>query len=152
MRLSLRPRALLQATLIVSCFLPCTVKADDAAQSAALQKLRKARAEAAHRQRRIIFNNDGCDAVYYAKEATPEALLRCRTTDLAGTQVDTINYCTWCSGFSMFTHDTKIGEIFTCTANPKDPRNTRDGFSMNTVPPVDRQRHRSAEDHGSVVP
>ena len=71
------------------------------------------RRQAAHRQRRIIFNNDGCDAVYKCDEATAEALLECRTAALVGTQVDTIFYCTWCSGFSNFTHRTKIGHIFT---------------------------------------
>ncbi len=89
--------------------------------SAAEQRVRDAneaawkqkRKEAAHRRRRIIFNNDGCDAVYYTDVATPEALLACRTSPLVGTQVDTIFYCTWCSGFSNFTHRTNIGHIFT---------------------------------------
>jgi hypothetical protein len=73
------------------------------------------RKKAAHRRRRIIFNNDGCDAVYYTNQATPEALLACRTSPLAGTHVDTIFYCTWCSGFSNFTHRTRIGHVFTRT-------------------------------------
>ncbi len=89
------------------------VLAEEAAPGEA--EWRQARKQAAHRRRRIIFNNDGCDAVYYCDEATPEKLLACRTTALVGTQVDTIFYCTWCSGFSNFTYHTKIGHVFTRT-------------------------------------
>ena len=88
--------------------------ADDGAGATSEDSWTAMRKKAAHQERRIIFNNDGDDAVYECKEATPEALLECRTTALAGTQVDTIFYCTWCSGFSYFTHRTKIGSIFTC--------------------------------------
>jgi hypothetical protein len=84
--------------------------ARDAADEAQWTQRRK---QAAGRTRRVIFNNDGCDAVYYCDKATPEALLACRTSPLAGTHVDAIFYCTWCSGFSNFTHRTKIGRVFT---------------------------------------
>ena len=80
-----------------------------------LEELKQQRKEAAHRQRRVIFNNDGGDAVIQCEDAKPETLLKCRTTDLVGTQVDTIAYCTRSSGFGLFTHNTKVGEIFTCT-------------------------------------
>jgi hypothetical protein len=77
------------------------------------------------RQRRIIFNNDGNEPVYLCKTATKEELLRSRTTPLIGTQVDSIFYCTWSSGFGMFTHFTKVGQIFT----------TREGrFTNNCMP------------------
>src|SRR6266446_7447102 len=65
------------------------------------------RREAANRKRRVIFNNDGDEIVYECHAATVEDLLNARSTALAGTQVDSICYCTWSSGFSMFTHDTK---------------------------------------------
>jgi len=100
----------------------------DAGKEREMKELRK---KLAHRQRRIIFNNDGDDAVYECKEATPEALLECRTTPLLGSQVDTIFYCTWCSGFSYFTHRTKVGQVFDCTANPVHPDNKGGGLSKN---------------------
>lgn len=89
---------------------------EDTARAARLEQLRKARHEAAHRQRRIIFNNDGDDAVYECKSATAQALLDCRTSALAGSLVDSIFYCTWCSGFGIFTHNTRLGEVFTTKA------------------------------------
>jgi len=98
--------------------------------ASALAQLRLDRKKAAQRTRRVIFNNDGNEPVYYCKEATPEALLRCRTSALVGTQVDSIFYCTWSSGFGMFTHDTKVGEVFTCKANPAGATN-KTGFSTN---------------------
>ncbi len=76
---------------------------------AAWQKLRQ---QALNRQRRLIFNNDGNEPVYFCKAATEEELLGSRTTPLAGSQVDSIFYCTWSSGFGMFTHDTKVGQVF----------------------------------------
>ena len=79
---------------------------------------------AVNRTRRIIFNNDGNEPVYFCKSATEEALLRARTTALVGSQVDSIFYCTWSSGFGMFTHNTKAGQVF----------NTREGmFATNRV-------------------
>ncbi|MBN2307978.1 MAG: family 10 glycosylhydrolase [Candidatus Hydrogenedentes bacterium] len=95
---------------------------------AAGKRMVRARKDAAHRARRIIFDNDGNEPVYYCDEATPECLLAQRTTPLIGSQVDTIVYCTWSSGFSIFTHNTKIGEVFTCTA--EEPGGKR-GFSKN---------------------
>ncbi len=67
------------------------------------------------KKRRIIFNNDGCDVIYFPAGAdpTPENLLVMRTSPLAGTQVDTIFYCPISAGFSLFTHNTKIGEVLT---------------------------------------
>lgn len=92
--------------------------------------MQRARKEAAHRTRRIIFDNDGNEPVYYCNEATPECLLEQRTTALAGSQVDTIFYCTWSSGFSMFTHDTKKGVVFDCTAE-EPGKGPGSGFSKN---------------------
>jgi hypothetical protein len=93
----------------------------------AVKALRK---EAAQRPRKIIFDNDGNEVVYYMEEATPEALLKKRTTGVAGTQVDTIVYCTWSSGFSYFTHNTKIGVPFTSTVE-EPGKGPGSGFSKN---------------------
>lgn len=102
-----------------------------AGKTMTLDELRAARKKAAHRKRRIVFNNDGNEPVYYLDEATEEAFLACRTAPLGGTQVDSIFYCTWSSGFGYFTHDTEVGRVFDTTANPKHPANKRGGFSRN---------------------
>ena len=77
-----------------------------------VEELRALRKEAANRQRRIIFNNDGNEPVYLCKGTTAEELLSYRTTPLLGSQVDSLFYCTWSSGFGLFTHDTKVGQVF----------------------------------------
>ncbi|MCA1810335.1 MAG: hypothetical protein LC725_12960, partial [Lentisphaerae bacterium] len=66
------------------------------------------RRQARGRPRRIIFNNDGCDARRAIASATE--FLNQRTAPLAGTQVDTISYCT-SEGFGLFRHNTRIGSI-----------------------------------------
>ena len=73
------------------------------------------RKELAHRRRRVILNNDGCDALHFPtnKEPTPEHFLALRTTALAGSHVDTLFYCSISSGFSNFTHNTRVGELLT---------------------------------------
>lgn len=96
-----------------------------------IEGLRAERKRLAHRKRRIIFNNDGCDAVYFCDEATPQCLLEDRTTNLLGKQVDTIAYCTWCSGFGHFTHATKLGDVFDTTSVAGAPNKV--GFSNNKV-------------------
>jgi len=78
---------------------------------ASLDELRTLRKQAAERQRRVIFNNDGNEPVYLCKNTTAEELLSHRTTPLAGSQVDSLFYCTWSSGFSVFTHGTKVGQV-----------------------------------------
>lgn len=78
-----------------------------------LEQLRQARKQLAHRQRRVIFNNDGCDCLYYPKDKplAVDDFLAMRTSPLAGTQVDAIAYCSISSGFSFFTHGTKAGRV-----------------------------------------
>ncbi len=100
-----------------------------------LEQMRKLRKEAAQRRRRLIFNNDGDEPVYQCKEPTVEALLKARTTGLAGTNVDSIFYCTWSSGFGMFTHHTKIGEVFTCKNKPFN-RNLTQEFMEQGIDPL----------------
>jgi hypothetical protein len=80
-----------------------------------LDQLRAQRQTLAHRPRRVIFNNDGCDCLYFPREkaVTADHFLKERTTDLAGSQVDSIFYCTISSGFSFFTHRTRVGTVLT---------------------------------------
>lgn len=68
--------------------------------------------KAINRPRRVIFNNDGNEPVYLCKEVSAEELLKQRTSPLVGSHVDSIFYCTWSSGFGVFTHDTKVGQVF----------------------------------------
>ena len=107
----LRARALLFAgAVIVSCT-ACSTRPLPRSSDPAVQ----ARYEARWRERRIILNNDGNEIVYLLNSATPEEVLSKRTTGLVGTQVDTLFYCTWSSGFGMFTHATDVAERFTAT-------------------------------------
>ncbi len=89
--------------------------AASAQQPLTLESLRQQRRELAFRQRGIIANNDGCDALYYPKDRdlSVPAFLDLRTTGLAGTQVGAVAYCTISSGFSFFTHDTQAGTLLT---------------------------------------
>lgn len=50
------------------------------------------RRELAHRQRRVILNNDGCDALYFPsdREPTAENFLALRTSPLADSHVDAV--------------------------------------------------------------
>ncbi len=73
------------------------------------------RREMARRPRRIVFNNDGDDAVYECEEPTAESLLAQRTTPLLGSQVDSIFYCPWCSGFGLTTMRGDVAERFVTT-------------------------------------
>jgi len=92
------------------------------------EQIKALRHEAAHKTRRIMYDNDGNEPVYSLEKPDPEALIDARTRAVVGTQVDTIVYCTWSSGFSMFTHNTKVGEIFACTE--PEPGGKK-GFSQN---------------------
>jgi len=71
------------------------------------------RQKAAARPRRILFNNDGGEPSVQMKSPSAKELLDLRTSALAGTQVDSIFYCTRSSGFGLFTHFTKVGQVFT---------------------------------------
>jgi len=71
------------------------------------------RQKAAARPRRILFNNDGAEPVIGMKTPSAKELLDLHTSALAGTQVDSIFYCTRSSGFGLFTHFTKVGQVFT---------------------------------------
>jgi len=100
-------------TTVLFAALLCLLSGCANAPDASLAELREARKAALNRQRRIIFNNDGNEPVYKTEDNSAEAFLKLRTTGLIGSQVDCISYCTWSSGFGMFTHDTKVGQVFT---------------------------------------
>jgi len=78
-----------------------------------LDALRQMRHEAAHRKRRMVFNNDGDDVIYTRKAPTAEALLALRTTPLLGSQIDSIFYSnSLCFGHAL--HQSRVMEPFLC--------------------------------------
>jgi hypothetical protein len=99
-----------------------------------LDQLREQRQAAAHRKRRIIMNNDGNEPVYYCTKVDRDEFLSKRTAPLASSQVDAIFYCTWSSGFGFFTHDTKVGEVFTTTEEPFQRNLTADFLAAGLDP------------------
>ncbi len=72
-------------------------------QASQLKELRK---QAAHRHRRIIYNDDGCHGT---PGTTAEDWLACRVRQVVGTQVDAISYCTGGGGV-FWAHQPKVGE------------------------------------------
>lgn len=120
-------------TAVVLGWLACTAATAESRPDDA--KWQALRAEAINRPRRIIFNNDGNEPVYYCKSATAEELLRARTSALIGSQVDSIFYCTWSSGFGLFTHDTKVGQVFNTREAMFSPNRTQE-FLDNGLDPL----------------
>jgi len=104
------------------------------ADSEPLSRLRAARKTAAERSRRIIFNNDGDEPIYQCRETSTEELLKHRTAPLAGSQVDTIFYCT-CAGFGLFTHGTKLGHVF-ATHEGRFSTNVTDKYIAAGIDPL----------------
>lgn len=113
----------------VAWLLPVTPLRGD---SLTLEALRAARELAKNRPRNLIFNNDGGD-VLHGVEHTPQALLDVCTSGLADSQATSLFYCPRSSGFGMFTHNTQVGEIFTCTETEKYANNmTQDLIDQGT--------------------
>ncbi len=72
------------------------------------EEMKQQRKQAAHRQRRIIFNDDGWSRMIPA--TTPEELLEAYTPRL-GSHVDSIFYCT-AFGFNLCSHNSDVSEVF----------------------------------------
>jgi hypothetical protein len=103
-------RAFLHAIAAGSAALGVGWSSGEPLQAAERSALDAARRKAAHRRRRIIYNNDGDDI--WAKGAdTAEKFLAVRHEPLLKTHVDSLYYCTTQS-FNLFTHDTKTAEVF----------------------------------------
>ncbi|HBN84769.1 MAG TPA: hypothetical protein DDZ89_13095 [Clostridiales bacterium] len=66
-------------------------------------------------ERKFLYDNDGNEIVYNTNEVTVESALETRFYPLKGSAVDTVFYTPWSSGFHMYTHDTKVGQIFDTT-------------------------------------
>lgn len=124
----------LAVALVMAVGSPNASRAAETVDKAKLEEIKKKRKEIAGRKRRILYDNDGNEPVYYCKDATAKSLLEKRTCAVIGSQVDTIIYCTWSSGFSYFTHDTKIGKLFTCTVKDFKNNKTAEFIKQGTDP------------------
>ncbi|RIH63052.1 hypothetical protein D1164_21725 [Mariniphaga sediminis] len=78
-----------------------------------IEKYRELRTEKLHKSRRVIHNNDGCDALYFPvnEKYTVTNFLDKRSAGLIGTDVSTISFCPTASGFGNFTYNTQAGEL-----------------------------------------
>ncbi len=102
-----------------------------------VEAIRAERRELTQSRPRVIINNDGCDVLYYPKDKplTPETLLALRTAGLADKELTTISYCTISSGFSNFTHGTRVGTVLTKNMdNPKAINATADFLAKGQDP------------------
>jgi hypothetical protein len=70
------------------------------------------REKAAHRQRRMIFNNDGDDVFFAGAPRTKEGFLSMRLDHIGDCGIDSMFYCTTMS-INMFSHDSQITEVWT---------------------------------------
>jgi hypothetical protein len=96
-----------------------TVAADSSVEKGAapIASMKAWRKVAAERQRRLLVNNDGNEAVHEMTRPSADDFLKCRTSGMEGTHVDGIFYCTT-GGFGTFKHLTKVGQLFTMCMEP----------------------------------
>ncbi len=104
-----------------------------AAAPTSLEQLCTARAKLAARPHRVIFDNDGMDAQFLSTH-TPAALLDVRTRPLLDTRVTTVFYCSRSSGLGVFTHNTRVGEVFTSRVGRYHKNATADFIAQGTDP------------------
>ncbi len=78
------------------------------------------RTEMLDRQRRVILNNDGGDALRTAPDSPVESMLTARTLGLEETHVDTIFYCTNRGTFSRHSHRTEVSEYLVGPGEPHE--------------------------------
>ncbi len=84
--------------------------------------MREARKKAAWQQRRIMYNDDGCHVRPYT---SPEEFIALRLGQIAGTQVDTISYCTGGGGL-FWGHQPEVGELVGEFVTEKDGQYVKD--------------------------
>jgi len=98
-----------------------------------MEELREERRRLANRPRRILWNNDGNDALR-AGTPTPHAMLLLRNYPTAVSQVDTIFYCPWKVGIVNTTRRTEIGYPFTYTGGNFTGNTTGQLHALGTDP------------------
>jgi hypothetical protein len=93
--------------------------------------------KALDRKRKIIYNTDGCDALYFPKKlkATKENFIKQRLIHALGSKIDTISYCPVSSGFGYLTCKTKVGDQMLVNPSSKKARNiTSELLKIGTDP------------------
>ena len=90
------------------------------------------------RKRRLIFNNDGDDALFFPSDlpATPQNLLERRTIPVMGTQVDSIFYCTTQS-IGAYTHRSEVAELLVRDLPREGFRNPVGEFAEQGTDPLE---------------
>ena len=94
-------------------FISCNNDSEKNSGIDSIEKYRELRTEKLNESRRVIHNNDGCDALYFPvnEKYTVTNFLNKRSAGLIGTDVSTISFCPTSSGFGNYTYNTKVGEL-----------------------------------------
>ena len=96
-----------------------------------------AKKQAINRKRQIIYNTDGCDALYFPRDlpATKDNFIAQRLIHAIGSKIDTISYCPVSSGFGYLTSRTKAGDQMLVNPPDEKKRNiTGDLLKIGTDP------------------
>ncbi|MBR4221981.1 MAG: hypothetical protein IKR81_12535, partial [Victivallales bacterium] len=105
------------------------------AEDAAWEAMKRVARE---RPREVLYNTDGCDALYYPKDraATPDNFKALRLTFTEGTEVASILYCPVSAGFCHVTLPTQVGDQLLNSVLENDKRHncTRELFAQGTDP------------------
>lgn len=109
---------------------------EDAVSSAG--EIPELRHKARWRKRRLIFNNDGDDALFFPSDlpVTPRNLLERRTIPVIGTQVDSIFYCTTQS-IGAYTHRSDVAELLARDLPREGFRNSVGEFAKQGTDPLE---------------
>ncbi len=91
------------------------------------------RQQALDRKRVVIYNTDGCDAVYYPKSSpvTPEDFKKERLTYTKGTEVNSLFYCVNSGGYGHLLYDTKVADVF--SNDPDDTSQQRHNITAELI-------------------
>ena len=101
-------------------------------------EIEELRHKARWRKRRLIFNNDGDDALFFPSDlpVTPRNLLERRTIPVIGTQVDTVFYCTTQS-IGAYTHRSEVAELLVRDLPREGFRNSVGEFAKQDTDPLE---------------
>ncbi len=101
-------------------------------------EIEELRHKARWRKRRLIFNNDGDDALFFPSDLsiTPRNLLERRTIPVTGTQVDSIFYCTTQS-IGAYTHRSEVAELLVRDLPREGFRNSVGEFAKQGTDPLE---------------
>lgn len=118
------PRKLSKYVTAACVFATALTVASAAASGLSDAEWMKLRAEALNRPRRVIVNNDGCDATEFPKELSPtkENIYRQMFDKLRSVQVDTVSYVPFGVGHVLATNS-KVTQIHTGKSALKTSRN-----------------------------